>query len=31
MNPLIGPLDEQSIEELAAFFAAQAHLFNTKP
>ena len=31
MNPLIAALDEQSIEELAAFFAAQPHLHNTKP
>jgi cytochrome c553 len=31
MNPLIAPLDEQSIEELAAFFAAQPHLFSTEP
>lgn len=31
MNPLMGPLDEQSIEELAAFFASQPHLHNTKP
>lgn len=31
MNPLIAPLDEQSIEELAAFFAAQPHLYNTEP
>ena len=29
MNPLIGPLDEETIEELAAFFAAQPHLYNT--
>jgi cytochrome c553 len=29
MNPLISPLDEQSIEELAAFFSAQPHLHNT--
>jgi cytochrome c553 len=29
MNPLIQPLDEQSIEELAAFFASQPHLHNT--
>jgi cytochrome c553 len=29
MNPLMGPLDEASIEELAAFFAAQPHLHNT--
>ena len=31
MNPLIAALDEQSIEELAAFFAAQPHLYNTVP
>jgi cytochrome c553 len=31
MNPLIAPLDEASIEELAAFFAAQPHLHNTVP
>jgi len=31
MNPLIAPLDEESIEELAAFFAAQPHLFSTEP
>ena len=30
MNPLIAPLDESSIEELAAFFAAQPHLHNTQ-
>jgi cytochrome c553 len=29
MNPLIGPLDAESIEELAAFFASQPHLHNT--
>jgi cytochrome c553 len=29
MNPLMGPLDEASIEELAAFFAAQPYLHNT--
>jgi cytochrome c553 len=29
MNPLIGPLDDASIEELAAFFASQPHLHNT--
>lgn len=29
MNPLMTPLDEASIEELAAFFSAQAHLHNT--
>jgi len=31
MNPLIAALDEQTIEELAAFFAAQPHLHNTQP
>lgn len=31
MNPLMGPLDETSIEELAAFFASQPHLHNTEP
>jgi cytochrome c553 len=31
MNPLIAPLDEQTIEELAAFFASQPHLHNTEP
>ena len=31
MNPLIQPLDEQSIEELAAFFASRPHLHNTEP
>ncbi len=31
MNPLMLPLDETSIEELAAFYAAQAHLHNTVP
>ena len=31
MNPLIAQLDEQSIEELAAFFASQPHLHNTEP
>ena len=31
MNPLIQPLDEQSIEELAAFFASQPHLYSTEP
>lgn len=30
MNPLIGPLDDASIEEIAAFFAAQPHLHNTE-
>jgi cytochrome c553 len=29
MNPLMGPLDDASIEQLAAFFAAQPHLHNT--
>jgi cytochrome c553 len=29
MNPLIAPLDDATIEELAAFFAAQAHLHDT--
>jgi cytochrome c553 len=29
MNPLIGPLDDASLEELAAFFAAQPHLHDT--
>jgi cytochrome c553 len=29
MNPLAQPLDEESIEELAAFFASQPHLHNT--
>jgi cytochrome c553 len=29
MNPLMVPLDEVSLEELAAFFSAQAHLHNT--
>jgi len=31
MNPLIAQLDEQTIEELAAFFASQPHLHNTEP
>jgi cytochrome c553 len=31
MNPLIAPLDDESIEELAAFFAAQPHLYDTEP
>ena len=31
MNPLMAPLDEESIEELAAFFAAQPHLHSTEP
>lgn len=30
MNPLIKPLNDQAIEELAAFFAAQPHLYNTE-
>ena len=30
MNPLMGPLDDASIEELAAFFASQPHLHNTE-
>jgi cytochrome c553 len=30
MNPLIAPLDEATIEELAAFFASQPHLHNTE-
>ncbi len=29
MNPLIGPLDDESLEELAAFFASQPHPHNT--
>jgi cytochrome c553 len=29
MNPLVAPLDEQSLEELAAFYASQPHLHNT--
>jgi cytochrome c553 len=29
MNPLVTPLDDASLEELAAFFSAQAHLHNT--
>ena len=29
MGPLMAPLDETTIEELAAFFAAQPHLHNT--
>jgi cytochrome c553 len=29
MNPLIAPLDDATIEELAAFFATQAHLHDT--
>jgi len=31
MNPLIGPLDPATIEDLAAFFAAQPHLYSTEP
>ena len=31
MNPLIEPLDQTALEELAAFFAAQPHLYNTEP
>ncbi len=31
MNPLIAPLDLAAIEELAAFFAAQPHLYSTEP
>jgi cytochrome c553 len=31
MNPLIAPLDPATIEELAAFFAAQPHLYSTEP
>ncbi len=31
MNPLIQPLDDTAIEELAAFFAAQPHLYYTEP
>jgi cytochrome c553 len=31
MNPLIAPLDLETIEELAAFFAAQPHLYDTEP
>ena len=31
MNPLIAPLDPETIEELAAFFAAQPHLYDTEP
>ena len=30
MNPLIAPLDETALEELAAFFAAQPHLYYTE-
>ena len=29
MNPLAQPLDDESIEQLAAFFASQPHLHNT--
>jgi cytochrome c553 len=29
MNPLMLPLDDAAIEELAAFFASQPHLHNT--
>jgi cytochrome c553 len=29
MNPLVAPLDDTSIEELAAFFASQPHLHDT--
>jgi cytochrome c553 len=29
MNPLIGPLDETTLSELAAFFSSQAHLHDT--
>lgn len=31
MNPLIEQLDEQALEEIAAFFASQPHLYNTEP
>ena len=31
MNPMMTPLDEESIEELAAFFASRPHLHNTEP
>jgi cytochrome c553 len=31
MNPLIAPLDRETIEELAAFYAAQPHLYDTEP
>ena len=31
MNPLMAPLDEESIEELAAFFASRPHLHDTEP
>jgi cytochrome c553 len=31
MNPLMAPLDLATLEELAAFFAAQPHLYDTEP
>jgi cytochrome c553 len=31
MNPLMGALDLATLEELAAFFAAQPHLYSTEP
>lgn len=31
MNPLIEPLDQAALEELAAFFASQPHLYSTEP
>lgn len=31
MNPLIEPLDDKALEELAAFFASQPHLYSTEP
>jgi cytochrome c553 len=31
MNPLIAPLDLETIEELAAFYASQSHLYDTEP
>ena len=31
MNPLIEPLDDDALEELAAFFASQPHLYDTEP
>ena len=31
MNPLAAQLDDAAIEELAAFYAVQAHLYNTEP
>jgi cytochrome c553 len=31
MGPLMAPLDDAAIEELAAFFASKSHLHNTKP